>query len=245
MLSVVTIGILIARSYYKDINRSVDPRIVHARELYAGYDIHAHSGDYYAIFGLLDSIEEIYHATAHYRDAFEVGVIENNRAAAMLTIALYRDSIPEAADPFAGVPTDSLVSLASYHVHRAISTYERWNLKFSDKSREEMREMIQPGFVKGLEGFEEEMTRSYLETRIREMESAQVENQRRLSVCYSNLGLVHRYRGEYETAAAQYMKAIELWNRNLDAENNLNILLNKPLRKRNFIQKLFPPDKEP
>jgi tetratricopeptide (TPR) repeat protein len=245
MLSVVTVGILIARTYYRNINRTVDPRIVHARELYTGYDIHARSGDYYAIFSLLDSIEEIYNKTDHYQDAFEVGVIENNRAAALLTIALYRDSIPEAADPFAGVPTDSLVSLASNHVHRAISTYEKWNLKFSDKSRNEMRKMIQPDFMKGLEGLEEEMTHSYLETRIREMESAQVENRRRLSVCYSNLGLIYRYRGEYETAAEQYMKAIELWDRNLDAENNLNLLLNRPLRKRNFIQKLFPPDKEP
>jgi tetratricopeptide (TPR) repeat protein len=221
----------------------VDPRIVHARELYAEYDVLARSGDYHAIFSLLDTIEEVYNAVNHYRNAFEVGVIDNNRGAAMLTIALYRDSIPPAADPFTGISTDSLVTLASIHIHRAISTYEQWDLKFSGKSGDEMQELIQSGFTEGLGAWDADMRKSFLENRIREMESAQIENKRRLSVCYSNLGLVYRYRGEYETAAKQYVKAIDLWDRNLDAENNLNILLNKPLRKRNLIQRLFPPEK--
>jgi len=244
MLTVVIAGILVTRSYYRNINRSVDPRIVHARELYAGYDTHAREGDYYSVFSLLDSVEAIYKATEHYRGAFEIGVIDNNRAAALLTIALYRDTIPEAADPFAGIPTDSLVSLASNHIQRAISTYEQWNLKYSDKAGEELRDMILPGFMNGLEAHDEEAVQSYLENRVKEMESAQIENDRRLSVCYSNLGLVYRYWGDYEAAANHYMQAVELWDRNLDAENNLNILLNKPLKKRNLIQKLFPPERE-
>jgi hypothetical protein len=47
----------------------------------------------------------------------------------------------------------------------------------------------------------------------------------------------------YDSAAFYYNNAIELWDRNLTAENNLNILLNRPQKKRNLIQTLFPPEK--
>jgi tetratricopeptide (TPR) repeat protein len=89
-----------------------------------------------------------------------------------------------------------------------------------------------------------DLREKYLRTRTEEILEALEENPRRLSVCYTNLGLIYRYRGEYIKAAEQYKKAIELWDRNLDAENNLNKLLNKPLRKRNFIQRMFPPSKD-
>lgn len=244
MAVVVIAGILIARSYYGKINRSLDPRVVQARELYGEYDVYARTGDYHAIFVLLDSIEQIFNATDHYRESFELGVLDNNRAAAMLTIALYRDSIPEAADPFAAITTDSLVSRAAFHIYRAIETYEGWNLKYAERSQEEIRQMIEPAFLSGLETYSQELKDDFMETRIREIELALGENNRRLSVCHSNLGLVFRYRGEYESAVSQYEKALELWDRNLDAENNLNRLLDRPLRKRNIIQRLFPPEKD-
>ena len=57
MLAVVITGVIIARSYYGNINRAVDPRIIQARELYGQYDQVARSGDFYAVFDLLDSIE--------------------------------------------------------------------------------------------------------------------------------------------------------------------------------------------
>jgi len=37
---------------------------------------------------------------------------------------------------------------------------------------------------------------------------------------------------------------MELWGENLTAENNLNILLGRPVRKRTFIQKMFPQPKD-
>ena len=76
-------------------------------------------------------------------------------------------------------------------------------------------------------------------------EKALLENNRRLSVCYTNLGLISRFQGNYEDAVKQYEKALALWDRNLDAENNLNKLLNRPIKKRNIIQTLFPPEKDP
>ena len=70
-----------------------------------------------------------------------------------------------------------------------------------------------------------------------------METDRRVSVCYTNLGIILRSRDDNEGAAEMYIKALELWEMNLEAENNLNRLLGRPLKKRNIIQKLFPPEK--
>ena len=244
MLVVVMVGILLAKSYYSTRNRSVDPRIVPARELYKGYNEYARTGNYLQVFALLDTIDQIYLSIPHYRSTFELGVLENNRAAALLTIALYRDSIPESSHSFSGLTSDTLVDMAASHIYKAIGLYDRWNTTYSELSRDEIGELIYQEFMQGLEVSDADLRDKYLETRTKEIEESLEENPRRLSVCYTNLGLVHRYRGEYVQAAEQYKKALELWDRNLDAENNLNKLLNKPIRKQNFIQRMFPPSKE-
>jgi tetratricopeptide (TPR) repeat protein len=244
MLIVTVAAIIVARSYYGNRNRSVDPRIVLARELYEGYNEYAGTGDYPQVFALLDSIDQIYLSVPHYRMSFELGVLKNNRAAAFLTIALYRDSIPEARNPLNGLTSDSLMQMADSQIREAIGLYDRWNTTFSGLSSDQIREHIRPEFMQGLESADPDLREKYLENRIEEIVEALEENPRRLSVCYTNLGLVYRYRGEYVEAAEQYKKALELWDRNLDAENNLNLLLNKPLRKRNFIQRMFPPSKD-
>ena len=231
MLFVVMAGIFVARAYYGNLNRSVDPRIKHARELYEQYDVHARSGNYYRIFALLDSISEIYRSTPHYENSFELGVLHNNRAAAMLTIALYRDSIPETSNPYYDLPADSISNMAEVNIREAIALYYGWSGRFEGKTKEEVRAMIEQEFLDGLEQTYPELAEKYLKNRVKEIENSLVENQRRLSVCHTNLGLVHRYRGNYKQAVAEYEKAIELWDRNLDAENNLNKLLNSPLRR--------------
>lgn len=243
MMAVVIIGLLIARSYYGKTNASIDPRIRVARLLYESYDGLARAGDFQGVFSLLDSIEQIYAATAHYRNSFELGVLENNRAAAHLTIAIYRDSVPAKVFPFAELSTDSLLSLAESHVRKAIALYENWNTRYKNKSTDELWNITRNEFQVGLEGFDPEEIEAFQETRIKEIEESKRENERRLSVAFTNLGLVYRYRGDYTGAVMYYEKALALWDRNLDAENNLNKLLNRPLKKRNFIQKMFPPDK--
>jgi len=84
---------------------------------------------------------------------------------------------------------------------------------------------------------------SYLDTRINEIIDTQVEIDRRLSVSYTNLGIVYRYRMQYDSAAYCYEEALDLWEQNLSAENNLNVLLGRPQKKSNFIQRMFPPDR--
>ena len=244
MVIIVVAGVFVARSYYGNQNRSVDPRILHARELYELYDQNARTGNYYRIFALLDSISDIYMGTPHYLESFELGVLHNNRAAAMLTIALYRDSIPESSNPYFELSTDSIVALAESQIRMSIALYEGWNSRFERKEDAKIRQVIEAEFMNGLEQTYSDLADKYLANRVKEIHASLVENQRRLSVCYTNLGLVYRLREEYPEAVAQYEKAMELWDRNLDAENNLNKLLGRPLKKRNIIQKIFPPDKE-
>lgn len=244
MLIIVAAGVLIARSYYGKQNRSVDPRITHARELYEQYDRIAQTGDYYRVTALLDSISFLYRETTHYSESFEMGVLHNNRAAILLTIALYGDSIAVSLNPYHDWNSDSLVNEAENQVNRAISIYEEWKCRFEGKTEAEISQMIKEEFMEGMEFYDPEMKNTYLHNRVKEINTSLVENQRRLSVCYTNLGLVYRLRGAYPEAVTQYERAIDLWDRNLEAENNLNKLLGKPLKKRNLIQKLFPPAKE-
>lgn len=244
MIALVSIGMLIAWSYYRNIDRSIDPRVVKARELYAKYDIYAQEGNYYKVFALLDSIESIYSATKHYEGSFELGVLYNNRAAALLTITMSADSIPMKYNPYANSKADSIVTFAEINVLKAISIYDNWLIGYTGKSREQICEIIESEFMEGLENISPDLETKYLLARAKDIEKAISENDRRLSVCYTNLGIVFRQREQYKEAVEQYEKALELWDRNLNAENNINLLLGRPLKKRNIIQKIFPPDRD-
>jgi tetratricopeptide (TPR) repeat protein len=243
MLVVVILGVLIARSYYGRTNASIDPRIRQAREMYETYDGLARTGDFQGVFALLDSIESIYIAHNHYRHSFEIGVLENNRAAALLTLALYRDSLSNRVLPFSHLSSDSLVSRSELYVRKAIFIYENFDQQYQGKTGEELELLIAPGFREGLESYSPDEVDVFKASRIKEIQESILENKRRLSVCYTNLGLVYRHRGEYQEAVRQYEQALALWDRNLEAENNLNKLLGRPLKKRNLIQKLFPPER--
>lgn len=233
--ALVVFTLLVAYFVYKNINDSVDPRIVNARTLYEGYNGLAQRNAFDSIYLLLDEIEMIYNCCDHYRNSFEVGVLYNNRAATYLTIALLSDSTLMSKNE-----KDSLVNLSEIAARKSIQIYEDWLSIFRDKSPEEIRTIAAADFYTGLEMYSPEQKARFLKRRTKEIETAQLETLRRLSVSYTNLGMVYRHRLDYESAAICYKKAIFLWDKNLTAENNLNILFNKPVRERNFIQKMFP-----
>ena len=234
MCALVLSGITVSHYYYKNINESVDPRILDARTLYEKYNSFTQQNDFDSIFYLMDTIESIYSSVDHYKNSYEIGVLYNNRAASYLISALHNEEIDSAVQ-------DSLVNLAEVASQRSIEIYDRWLEKFQNRNAEEIESIISHDFFPGLEKYYE--TDKYLKNRIREIQKSQIETKRRLSVSYTNLGIVYRHQKLYESAAICYKKAIDLWDRNLSAENNLNTLLNRPIKKRSFIQKLFPPDR--
>jgi len=139
---------------------------------------------------------------------------------------------------------DSLLNLSEVNVKKSISIYEDWLEGTANLEGKELRNYIKKDFWDGLNNFSEKDKEKFLNHRVNELETAKYETERRLSVSYTNLGIIYRHRENYEQAILYYQKALKLWEQNLSAENNLNILLGKPLKKRNLIQKLFPPKRE-
>lgn len=70
------------------------------------------------------------------------------------------------------------------------------------------------------------------------------EMERRLSVSYTNLGIIARHEGRLEDALRHYKKALDLWSENHTAKNNLRVIAGEKPVKRSVIQQLFPPKKD-
>lgn len=233
--ALVLVTMLIAHFVYKSINESVDPRVVTARTLYEGYNGLAQRSAFDSVYILMDEIEDQYNTYPHYRDSYEVGVLYNNRAASYLTLALYSDTTA-----LSSKMRDSLVNLSEIAAKRSIEIYQKWLLKYENRTPEEISRIASLDFFIGLENYDEKQRARFFNKRVQEIESAQQETKRRLSVSFTNLGIVYRHHKQYAKAAEYYKTAFDLWDENLVAENNLNILFNKPTRERNFIQKMFP-----
>lgn len=237
MCVVVLAGIAISYVYYNNLKKSADPRIVNARALYEKYNAYAQKNDFDSIFWLMDSIEFIYNSIDHYKQSYEVGVLYNNRAASFLTLALYSKNIETSEQ-------DSLVELAERSANKSVEIYQSWLDRFQNKSDAQIENLVLKDFYYGLDAYPHSQKNMYFKNRVKEIQDSQSETKRRLSVSYTNLGVISRHKLNYESAAHAYKKAIDLWDRNLTAENNLNILLGQPLKERNFIQKMFPPEKD-
>jgi len=236
--ALVLISVLISRYYYKGINDAVDPRVKQARLLYEKYNDYTKSNHFDSILYLMDSIEAVYSTYPHYRNSYETGVLYNNKAATYLTMALHLDSANHQHER-----QDSLFSMAEKMVNKSITIYAGWMDRFENKSPEGIKNLIEPDFYKGLEQYSGELQETFLNNRIEEIQEAQLETKRRLSVSYTNLGIIKRHEMRYEEAAKHYMTALDLWERNLTAENNLNRLLGKPVKERSLLRKLFPPER--
>ncbi len=236
MSTLVVLALLIARWYYSSENKSIDPRVVIAHQLYERYNSLAENSDYEEIFLLMDSIEDIYSEVDHYRKSYEVGVIYNNRAAAYIAMAL--DSTLSDT-----LLRDSLFQLAEYNVQTSIDIYSEWIDTWGNKSKEEISQMLIPFFPADDPVFKGQDINRFIRKRTRQIIEAQYETPRRLSVSYTNLGIIYRHRQEYDNAAKQYFIALDLWPDNLAAENNLNVLLGQEQKKQGIIRKLFPKDR--
>jgi tetratricopeptide (TPR) repeat protein len=240
----VLLGFGIANLFYTYQNNSVDPRIVEARDLYSKYDSYVQNNDFIAVFNLLDSIEAVYAAFPYYQTSFEIGVVQNNRAAAYLSMAIFFESNSLSLDGLHTLSKDSLLTLSERAAQKSISYYENWLKLYGDNSEEGLKNSLNNQFLISLENYSPKMQKRFVLKRIKEMKEAQIETPRRLSVAYTNRGIVYRHRENYKEAIVCYAKALELWDRNLAAENNLNKLMGKPVRKQNMFQKIFPPEKD-
>lgn len=229
-------AVISAHFYYKYQNQSVDPRVVEANFLYAKYNDLSAISDYEGIFKLMDSIEAIYTPLPHYAKSYEVGVLYNNRAASYIAMAI----LPATAD---STKKDSLLGLAQINAQKSIELYSNWLIEWEGKSIEQIKTKLSPFFRKDDKAFEGNNTERYINKRAKQIIESQFETPRRLSVSHTNLGIIFRHKKMYDEAVNEYLKALELWPDNLAAENNLSILLGKPLKKKGVLRHIFPKDR--
>jgi len=163
-----------------------------------------------------------------------MGVVLNNRAATLLTIAIF-----ETVD---SNTRNRLLNKAEENIKTAIKIYTNWQNNYGTLPKDSLKNIYTP-IYENLKIYDEEESEKYLDKRVNDILEAQLEIPRRLSVSYTNLGMINRYKGDIHSALQNYKLAIELWENNLAAENNINIIMGLPIKERGILERLFPPKK--
>jgi len=228
-------GFTAAYLYYSGINRSEDPRTMDARFLFVRYDELIKDKNHHKALLVLDTIEGILKNTPGYPDSYEMGMVWNNRGTVCISKALYQvdDSLMKTY----------LLDSALMYVRRGIEVYNIWLDRYGGLTAEEISERVELFFKPDDVAFRGLPYQKIVQKRVKDILSAQTETPRRLSVAYTNLGIIQRHQRQFTDAIESYRKALELWKDNPAAEGNLNVLYGKPYKERSIIKKLFPPSR--
>ena len=226
---------LTAWIYYSGKNSAEDPRVVKTKFVLREFDELMKVNKFSEALPLLDTIEAILTGVPGYIDSYEPGLVYNNRGSVYLNLALYDDK--DSAEKM------MLLYLAKKNIDSSIFIYNRWLEKYRMLSKETLFTSVKPFFPENCDAFKGRNYRKILKKRVEDLLLAQKETPRRLSVCYTNLGIILRHQYKQEDAADSYIKAISLWKDNYTARNNFNVLMGKPPSDRSIINQLFPPDK--
>ncbi|MFC2101478.1 hypothetical protein ACFLS7_00620 [Bacteroidota bacterium] len=235
LILIVGIGITFAWLYYRYENAAEDPRVKEARLLLEQYDGLMQEGKFDEGMVLLDSIELIYQTVPCYTESFEMGVIHNNRGSAWITLALYNtdDSMRKA----------EMLVLAEKEVRLSIASYQSWLSRFDRMPSGELISEVEHCFTEQDPSFADFDYKRIVDKRVEDLKLAKVETPRRLSVSFSNLGIIQRHQYQPDSAIQSYIQALKLWNRNPTAKNNLNTLLGREAEDESILRQLFPPDR--
>jgi len=207
-------GIAIGTFLSRQQSRFIDPRISPTIEQYKKINGFVAAGQYDSVFVLLDYIQRIYRRYPHYQVSFEVGVLYNHRSETYIAMALKPGIAP--------LSKDSLLNLAQIQANTSISLYESWITTWKDLTEQEIRQKLTPYFSPYDEIFRKKNVERFINKRVREINKAQTETPRRLSVVNTNLGVVLRLKDMHEDAVNSFKQALELWPDNPEARNNLN-----------------------
>jgi len=236
LVCISAIGFLIAWLYYNNENKAEDPRVIEARIKLVGYDHLVKQRRYAEALRELDTISRIYEATPGYSESFEAGMLANNRGSVYLSMALY-DSLISVEEK------EALLRLAEENILKAIQIYRTWIDGVGIMTRDQIKAVITPFFSSSDPQLAGKNTDRLIRKRVEDILNAQIETPRRLSVSYTNLGIIQRHQFRQEEAAASYTEAIKLWKDNFTARNNFNVLMGLPPEDRSIIEKLFPPER--
>jgi len=234
--SVSLLAVAFAFFYYRNLNRSEDPRIQNAKKWLAEYDKVSGGVNTYTAFPLLDSAFAVFRSLPDYRSSFETGLIYNNKCSGYLLLAIYDTSVTESEK-------SHLLAQSMIYCDSSISNYRNWLKEWAGLSPVTIAEKIMP-FMKESEGaFKGYNYNKILSRRVKNITSAQTETPRRLSVSLTNKGTIYRHLMMPDSALQYYKEALSLWVDNRTAKSNLSVLIGGSPVKPTLIQSLFPPDK--
>jgi hypothetical protein len=233
---IVGISFLSAYIYYNGKNKAEDPRIVQTKYLFREFDELMKENKFSSALPLADTIEFILVSIPGYLESYEPGIVYNNRGSAYLSMALY--STEDSTEKI------RFLELAEKNIDSSIVIYNTWMDKYGTLSRDELSEYVKPFFPEDEDAFKGKNYKKIFQKRVADLVLAQKETPRRLSVCYTNQGIVLRHQYKQNEAVNCYIKAIKLWKDNFTARNNFNVLMGRSPRDRSVIDQLFPPDKK-
>jgi len=237
MVVLAIAGLTIAWIYYSGINKSVDPRVRDARTMYGRFNVYAANNEQEKILSLLDSIYLVFKSVDHYSKSYEIGVVLNNRASIYLTRAISDTLVDELKLQY--------LAMAEIDLHRGIEYYMGWISAFELLDESGIHQIVYNDFMADPVIAKDKRAEAIILQRVKDIMTARAEMPRRLSVSYTNLGIIRRHENRPEEAVEYYVKALELWEDNLAAKNNLNIIFGRPLEKHGFLRRLFPPQRSP
>lgn len=232
MILIIVIGLTFAYFYYDNINKNVDPRLVHTQTVLSQFDNINKLDSPFVALDMMDHLEKELSEIDLYKNSYERGVVINNRASVYIMMALY-------SSEFANMK-DSLLASAQKNLLKAESVFNKWIIENNDISKPEYLKTLSDEYNKETDLFEGKNISKVIQLRIEDIELAKIETPRRLSVTYTNMAVIYRHTNEYEKAVEYYKKAIDLWPKNIEAKNNLNTLFGKKKEKQNVIEKVFP-----
>ncbi len=199
--------------------------------MYKNYNRYVRENQQLHALSVLDSIAIGYNELEHYKNSFEVGVVNVNKAAIYLTqaLALEQDN------------SDKIILLNTSEelLKKALLVYQNWQNEYSDLSEIDLQNKVSEDY-----SHVGKHRKNIVARRIENINNALSEINRRYSVIYTNLGIIERHRMQQDNAIVYYKKAIDYWEDNFTAKSNLNVLMGEKPLKRTIIQKLFPPDKK-
>jgi len=235
ILITICISVVTAYVYYDGKNKAEDPRIAETKYLFRNYDELMKENNFSLALSLLDTIESILQKVPGYSSSYEPGIVYNNRGSAYISMALYSNTD--------STEKSELLKLAKLNIDTGIVLYTNWSDKTDSLSEEELLKEVRPFFPEDDLAFQGRNYNRILKKRVEDIVLARKETPRRLSVSYTNLGIVLRDQYKQNEAVECYTKAIMLWKDNFTARNNFNVLMGKPPEDRSIIEELFPPDK--
>ena len=236
-LGICGTGILIAVFYYRGLNRSEDPRLVPVRELIRKSETLSANRKAPEAYMVLDSAIRLIQTVPGYKKSYETGVMYNNACSSWLLAASYDSTLVPAEK-------EKMLRTARVFADSSMMVYRAWIADWDSLNPDQIHSRITPFFRPDDPAFSGRNPVRILKKRVRDIQSAQLETPRRLSVSLTNLGTIHRHLNQPDSALACYAEALRLWDKNATAKNNMNVLMGGKPIKPSLIKSLFPPDKK-